>query len=456
MNKKPNILFLMSDEHRFDVSGFTGNPVVRTPFLDRLAKDAVIFTNAYTPSPVCIPARQCIAAGQFPRTCGVENYGQDLPPNYQTFAKTLVQGGYKTAAAGKLHHFGIDQMQGWLYRIAGDCEVSSKHYTQDCNRTATSDNASELLESGIKWDDKKEILRAGPGHSAYARRDELAVQGAKNFIYEHFIDSYYDRATPYVPLMLYVGLLNPHYPYIAEENLFNYYLNRVELYENQEPFNHPFLGRCSNCGPLRPGIDIDKRDVKRAMAAYYANIETIDKQFEQVFKALEEAGEDLDEWIIIYTTDHGEMLGEHAIWEKQRFFEGSVKVPLFIRYPKKYAPKKVDKNVNLADLFATLCELTETPLPDHLDSRSLVPLMAGDDSDWMDESISQWGGRNLMIKWGAVKYQLYTDDGSEVLFDLDTDPSESSNLIHHEKYKALLPKFRERAEALGFRYKTCN
>ena len=199
-------------------------------------------------------------------------------------------------------------------------------------------------------------------------------------IYEHFIDSYYDRATPYVPLMLYVGLLNPHYPYIAEENLFNYYLNRVELYENQEPFNHPFLGRCSNCGPLRPGIDIDKRDVKRAMAAYYANIETIDKQFEQVFKALEEAGEDLDEWIIIYTTDHGEMLGEHAIWEKQRFFEGSVKVPLFIRYPKKYAPKKVDKNVNLADLFATLCELTETPLPDHLDSRSLVPLMALDDT----------------------------------------------------------------------------
>ena len=118
MNKKPNILFLMSDEHRFDVSGFTGNRVVRTPFLDRLAKDAVIFTNAYTPSPVCIPARQCIAAGQFPRTCGVENYGQDLPPNYQTFAKTLVQGGYKTAAAGKLHHFGIDQMQGWLYRLS--------------------------------------------------------------------------------------------------------------------------------------------------------------------------------------------------------------------------------------------------------------------------------------------------------------------------------------------------
>lgn len=450
MNKKPNILFLMSDEHRFDISGFSGNQIVRTPFLDELAKEAVIFTNAYTPSPVCIPARQCIAAGQFPRTCGVENYGQDLPPNYQTFAKTLVQGGYKTAAAGKLHHYGIDQMQGWLYRIAGDCEVSAQYYVQDQNKGVTSDNASGLLQMGIKWDDKKEILRAGPGNSAYARRDALAIQGAKNFIYEHFIDSYYDRATPQVPLMLYVGLLNPHYPYIAEEQLFNYYLNRVQLYANQEPFPHPFLGRCSNCGPLRPGIELHERDVKRAMAAYYANIETIDKQFAQVAQALEEAGENLDEWIIIYTTDHGEMLGEHAVWEKQRFFEGSVKVPLMIRYPKKYAHKVIDKNVNLVDLFATLCELTETPIPDNLDSRSLVPLMEGNIENWKDESISQWGGKNLMIKWGSIKYQLYTEDGSQVLFDLKVDPDEKTNLINHEAYKAYIPKFRERAKTLGF------
>ena len=450
MNKKPNILFLMSDEHRFDISGFAGNQIVRTPFLDELAKEAVIFTNAYTPSPVCIPARQCIAAGQFPRTCGVENYGQDLPPNYQTFAKTLVQGGYKTAAAGKLHHYGIDQMQGWLYRIAGDCEVSAQYYVQDRSKGVTSDNASGLLQMGIKWDDKKEILRAGPGKSAYARRDALAIQGAKNFIYEHFIDSYYDRATPQVPLLLYVGLLNPHYPYIAEEELFNYYLNRVELYANQEPFPHPFLGRCSNCGPLRPGIEIHERDVKRAMAAYYANIETIDRQFEEVARALEDAGEDLDEWIIIYTTDHGEMLGEHAVWEKQRFFEGSVKVPLMIRYPKKYAHKVIDQNVNLVDLFATLCELTETPIPDNLDSRSLVPLMEGNIENWKDESISQWGGKNLMIKWGSIKYQLYTEDGSEVLFDLKVDPDEKTNLINHEAYKAYIPKFRERAKTLGF------
>lgn len=102
MKKRPNILILMSDEHRFDVSGFAGNKIVRTPCLDKLAGEAVIFNNAYTPSPVCIPARQCIAVGQFPRTCKVESYGEDLSPYYQTFARTLTQNGYKTVAAGKL------------------------------------------------------------------------------------------------------------------------------------------------------------------------------------------------------------------------------------------------------------------------------------------------------------------------------------------------------------------
>ena len=92
------MLILMSDEHRYDVCGFAQNTVVRTPNLDRLAEGAVIFDNAYTPSPVCIPARQCMAAGQYPRTCGVESFGEDLEPNYRTFARIFSEHGYQTAA----------------------------------------------------------------------------------------------------------------------------------------------------------------------------------------------------------------------------------------------------------------------------------------------------------------------------------------------------------------------
>lgn len=445
----PNVLILMSDEHRFDVAGFAGNPVVRTPNLDRLAKDAVVFKNAYTPSPVCIPARQCIVAGQYPRTCHVESYGEDLTPNYRTFAREFSEQGYKTAAAGKLHHMGIDQMQGWQLRIAPDAEVSLNAYYRQSGKKP---DAFDKLKTSMKWDDKKEILRAGPGISAYARRDELTVEGSKNFIYEHFTDSFYDRAEPDQPLMLYVGLLNPHYPYIARQELFDYYLNRVKPYDNQEVSAHPFLGRCSNCGPLRIGEQVTVREVTRAMAAYYANVETIDSQFGQVLKALEDAGQDLDDWIIIYTSDHGEMLGEHSIWEKQRFYEGSVRVPLLIRSPRLFSPRTVTENVNLIDLYATLGELCGVKVPAEVESRSLTGLLRGDKSFWDNETISQWGGKNLMIKRDHYKYQWYGDDGSELLFDLEEDPDENRDFHREPAYKEMMEQFRRRKEEIGFTY----
>lgn len=446
-DEKPNVLILMSDEHRFDVAGFAGNTIVRTPNLDKLAEDAVIFDNAYTPSPVCIPARQCMAAGQYPKTCGVERYGEDLAPNYPTFARIFSESYYKTAAAGKLHHLGIDQMQGWEFRIAPDAEVSLNHYFLQSGK---SPDAIDKLKTGMKWDDKKEILRAGPGISSYARRDRLAVEGSRNFIYEHFVDSFYDRAEPETPLLFYVGLLNPHYPYIARQELFDYYLNRVELYDNVEPSSHTFLGRCANCGPLRIGKEVSEREVRRAVAAYYANVETIDRQFGEILECLQEAGQDLDDWIIIYTSDHGEMLGEHSIWEKQRFYEGSVRVPLFIRYPKRFSAGRVKENVNLIDLYATLCDLCQVPAPDHLESRSLTGLLAGDSENWENETYSEWGGVNLMIKQEAYKYHWYGDTRTELLFDLSTDPGENVDLSSRPEKQELMNLFREKRSKRGF------
>lgn len=444
--ERPNVLILMSDEHRYDVCGFAQNTVVRTPNLDRLAEGAVIFDNAYTPSPVCIPARQCMAAGQYPRTCGVESFGEDLEPNYRTFARIFSEHGYQTAACGKLHHLGLDQMQGWRYRIAGDTEVAVSYY----RKQSGDGEAVYQFDSRLKWDDKKEILRAGPGNPVHAREDRLTVEGCRNFIHGYFVDSFYDRPKREEPLMLYVGLRNPHYPYIASQELFDYYLNRVEPYTNTAPSSHPFLGRCSNCPPLVIGEEVTMREVKRAMAAYYANVETVDTQFGRILHYLEEAGENLDDWIILYTSDHGEMLGEHSIWEKQRFYEGSVRVPFFIRYPRRFAPGRCRKNVNLIDIYATLCELCGSPAPEGLESRSLTGLLEGRGEDWLDETISQWGGRNLMIKNGNLKYHYYGDDGSELLFDLEKDPEENRDFGREPGYEEQMAYFRRRREEIGF------
>ena len=120
----PNILFLMSDEHRADITGYAGDPVVRTPTLDGLARTGAVFGNAYTASPICIPGRQAMMSGQFPRTCGCEIFAQDLPTGHMTFARRFSQYAYHTVAAGKLHHTGPDQMQGWSQRIGSAMQVA--------------------------------------------------------------------------------------------------------------------------------------------------------------------------------------------------------------------------------------------------------------------------------------------------------------------------------------------
>jgi len=443
--RRPNVLFLMSDEHRFDLAGFAGNEVVRTPVLDELARTGVVFDNAYTPAPICIPGRQAMMAGQFPRRCGVERYGQDLVPGHLTFARQLSRFGYRTVAAGKLHHLGADQTQGWTHLIGMDSGVEPRHI-------ACRDEESYRglpTPATHKWSQVTEVERAGVGRSPTAARDEYTVAGALQYIHEHFVDSYYDRAIPEVPLLLKVSLHEPHYPYLTpHQDLFDHYLNRVPLYEGQRLFDHPVLGGDRHV--VRPGIEVSPRQQRRAVAAYYAMVETVDRLFGQVLDALRHAGQDPDEWIVVFTSDHGEMLGEHGVWEKQRFFEGSVRVPLLIRCPERFAGGTVSANVSLCDLFATLCDLTGVPVPGGLDSRSLVPLLSGEPAQWDDEVVSQFDGTRLMIKRGSLKYQFYGDEGPEVLFDLAVDPGELRNLAGEPGYAPVMAEFRRRRDELGF------
>jgi len=454
---RPNILFLMSDEHRADVTGFSGNRVIRTPTLDWLAKTGTVFRNAYTPSPICIPCRQAMAAGQLPRTCGVEHFGQDLPPTSMTFAHRFSQYAYRTASVGKLHHTGRDQMQGWCERVVGDTHMNPA-YLEGRNEKAFA--ALPPKEDGIgKWSDAKECIRAG---TMPERGETLRTAGALEWINHAFADSRYDRAAPDHPTLLKVSYSRPHYPYFTMQDKFEYYLNRVEPFLGEEVFEHPFLSQRQ----VEPGVDASVREIRRATAAYYGMVEELDEDYGTLLNRLRHLGQDLDDWIIVYCSDHGEMLGQHGIWEKQKFFEASARVPLIIRWPRRFSSRTVDENVNLCDLFATLCDLSGLPLPSAeetvngagLDSRSLVQLMQGDTRDWHEryknESISQFGGTNVMIKRDALKYQCYDREDCknqpEVLFDLDTDPGETCNQINDPAYSETVASFRARASQLGF------
>lgn len=455
LERPPNILLLASDEHRADTAGYTGNGVIRTPTLDRLASTGAVFDAAYSPSPICVPARQCLACGQLPSTCGVRRYGQDLPPFSMTFARWLVEHGYYAAACGKLHHMGPDQMQGWCRRVGMDhmCETEAPQ--------------SEVSGLRRKWSDAKEVRRAGVGSGPTTHAwDDYALDGFRRLVNELLIDPHYDKARPDQPMLLYLGLNNPHYPYFADEASLSYYLNRVTPYTDQTPFPHPWLGRTANPEGDTPFVavgdtgQVSHRDVRRATAAYYANVERIDTQFGQALDALVHAGQDTDDWLIIYFSDHGEMLGQHAIWEKQKFFEGSVRVPLIVRWPRRLPPRRVAENVSLCDLFATLCDAAGIATPPEercvngrpLDSRSLLGLAEGNAAGWDNLAVSEFNGTDLMVKLGQLKYQRYDRpecrDEPEVLFDLSHDSSESCNLIAEPGYAEALKDLRRVANGL--------
>ncbi|MCC5841811.1 MAG: sulfatase-like hydrolase/transferase [Opitutales bacterium] len=439
MKSRPHILILMSDEHRADVAGFAGDPVARTPTLDALARDGVVFNNAYTPSPICVPARQCTLAGQYPPTCGCEGW-VGLPPGHLTYASRLGQYGYRTAAFGKLHMIGPDQSGGFQSRPVGDVNFGQNQPVIEPWKSTFPED-SRNVPGMNKWSDRKEIERAGPGPDN--PHDVHSIEGAVGWIRETFVGDRYDRHSGDRAQLIQVGLHDPHYPYQCDPELFRHYLPRMRSFTHEEPLDHPFLG-LSPWPPetLQAGVHLAERDVMRARAAYYGKVETMDRHFGTVLQSLRDAGEDLDEWIIVYLSDHGDQLGEHGVWEKQKFFEGSARVPLIIRAPK-YLPRgvAVSRNVSLVDIFATLCELSGIPAPDGLDSRSLVPLARGDDVAWSDEVFSfflQQGFRHIMVKKGHLKYQHYEHSERgllpEVLFDLKNDPAETSNRVADPLY----------------------
>lgn len=441
MDRPPNILFLMDDQHRYDVCGFMGNDVVRTPRLDALANSGVVFDNAYTPCPVCVPGRQCIMSGQLPSTNGCQNYGDDLPPFSPTFSRQLAQIGYATVCAGKLHHMGMDQMQGWTHRLGwADMQVHT-HLQEGADAEAMARNVPKV--EGRLWSLDKEIRKAGPGRNPYAVNDDYSVQGAVDFLSEYFVSPFYEKAQCERPIMLKVSLQRPHYPFVCGEEKFSYYLNRVEPYSNQTAFDD-YGARDFTYQP-----DVSEEEIRRSIAAYYGMVEEVDDAFGLVLDKLDQVGQNLDDWIVVFTTDHGDMLGEHGSWWKLKFYEGSVKVPFFIRAPRwQDGPRRVRENVNLCDIYATLCEAAGAPMAPDRDSRSLLPLLRGDTSGWSDESISETYGKNLMIKRGDLKYLYYGDAGYEVLFDLGADPGETESRLNDPNYATALAELRARRDEL--------
>lgn len=391
----------MADEFRHDAAGFGGNPLARTPNLDRLARGAMVFDNAYTPSPVCIPARQCLAMGKYPLHIGCERFGEDIAPGSHTFARHFSEHGWYTTACGKLHHRGPDQMQGWMQRIGSE--------------TAVRWPGSQPGRAQIgrrKWRGADDLKNAGPGVSPLALHDDYSTQGACDFLRIHFGGMY--AIGPEIPVLLMVSLQQPHFPLLTEKERFERLYDQVPVYWNEPASGNPYL----DLGRLDAAAGVTEADVRRATAAYYGMVEQTDERIGRVLAELEAVGQNIDDWLVIFTADHGDMLGQHGVWEKRKFYEGSARVPLFVRHSSLSASRSAIP-CNLVDLFPTLTHLAGLPTPEGLDGTSLF------DPARPAQTFCQYDRDQFMVRDGRWKYMRFPD--SEVLFDLQDDPGETKN-----------------------------
>ena len=445
MNDKPHILLLIDDEHRPDVMSVEGNPHIRMPTLERIIERGTYFRSAYTPAPVCVPARQSFLTGLYPRHNGCTGFDTPLPSDVLTMPAHFANYGYTPTCAGKMHFLGYDQMHGWRERIGRDIAVSMRiPRTGEAHLQA----ARPHVPGTGKWPTAKEITNARAGKGHHMQHDLYTVDGALMYLDEYFVSEPYDRPGD-GPLLLAVSLSSPHYPYQCPEELFSHYLRRVEPYVEDLPENFD----CDDFFKVRVGRDVTWREAHRATAAYYGMVEWVDRQYGRVIARLEELNV-LDDFVIVFLSDHGEMLGQKGLWEKQQFFEASARVPFSITAPRRLAGggQTVRHNVSLVDLFPTLCDLVDIPIPPGLDGRSLVSLMEGDAAGWSGEVYSELyhelNGPSEMIKHGDLKYfRFHGRDWPEQLFDLAADPDESRNLIDDPAYAADLQRLRARLDA---------
>ena len=416
---RPNILVIMADQHAPQVSGPYGHPLVRTPAMDRLAAEGVTFDAACSPSPICVPARMSFMTGRRTSSIGIWDNGVPLREEAITWAHRLRRAGYRVALSGKMHFRGRDQLHGFEEQLAVDINALNEPSPPDW---------SQPLEPARPV---RREMRRGPGRTPEIEADERAGAAAVRYLGSP------ERAAG--PWALCVGFVAPHAPFVAPQRFHDLYADSVvdlPASPAEKPSGrHPFVRRYRQAR----GIELPPQVLREVRRSYYALTSFLDEQIGLLLTALAESGQ-LDETVVVYTADHGEMLGEHGPWHKCCFYEPSVRVPLLIRWPKRFpAGSRVAQPVTLLDLTATLLDLAEAPAGGApVDGLNLTALAdqngAGDGgpADWPDVVFSEFYANYStapMAMARRARHKLCCYHGEEPqLFDLVQDPGESVDL----------------------------
>lgn len=417
--KRPNILLIVSDQHRADFIEGEGDPLVATPNLRRLADNGMLFGRCVCPSPLCVPARMSMMTGRAPHRLNVWGNEDPLGSNIPTFAHALGAAGYRTVLAGRMHFMGGDQLHGFDERLVGD--VCGGFPGQ---------NRAEYRFRGY-WGETESVHSAGPGLSHDQYYDQAVAAEACRIIRDHEVSK------DVRPLLLVVGFYSPHDPYRAHEKYFRKYSKTGDL--PKDP-NGAALHPSDRDRHLKNGWDkITEDEIRKARSAYRGKCEFMDELAGQVIECFEESPLGT-EGIIAYTSDHGEMLGDHGLWAKSCFYESALRSPL-IMAGKGIGKGRAGKSVSLMDLAPTLAELAGAERMPSADGISLLPVLRGEETNERIIFCELRGTQRAAI-FGEWKY-VYSHGEAPQLFNLLTDPEERLNLAGSADVKEIEEKLKD-------------
>ena len=431
MPQPPNILIVMVDQLTGTLFPDGPAPFLHVPNLRKLADHSVRFANAYTASPLCAPARASFMSGQLPRRTRVYDNAAEFASDIPTYAHHLRRAGYQTILSGKMHFVGPDQMHGFEQRLTTDIYPADFGWTPDYRKPG----------ERIDWWYHNLGSVTGAGVAEITNQleyDDDVAHEAVQKIYD------LSRGADSRPWCLTVSFTHPHDPFVARRRYWDLYEGAPECepptaldYADMDPHSQRLMDACD-----WRALEVTPDHIRRARQGYFANISYVDDKIGEIFAALDASRQ---EAIVVFLSDHGEMLGRKGLWFKMNFFEGSARVPLMIMSPNLVAGR-IDTPVSTLDVLPTLCDLAGVLMDDiapWTDGQSLIPLALGAQRDapvLMEYAAEGSITPMVALRQGAWKY-IHCPADPDQLFDLANDPDENFNIAADPRVAEVLAHF---------------
>ena len=431
----PNILLIQADQHRYDCLGVSGHPLLQTPHLDRLAAGGTLFTNAYTPIAVCVPARNSLIYGTWPHDhLSIANWGTEAPrparEGLVPYTRLLNEAGYYLTHVGKWQ---IHPEQGPLAYGFHE-RVVDKGYASWREARGCPPPPKPGWLGGPDADARPEDTRLAWGaEHVVAQLEQAAVRGEPFYLQ-------WDTHEPHLPCM-------PPEPYYSR-----YHPDEIPPWPG---FADPLDGKPYAQAQQRRTWQVDGwdwEDWAPVVARYLGTVGLLDSQVGRVLDALERLGL-AEHTVVVYTTDHGDMCGSHGMVDKHMvMYDDVIRVPLIVRWPAGNAPHGATCEAFVShalDLAATFCEVASVPIPETFRGQSLLPLLSGDDSAARKDIFATYHGNQFglysqrMVRDAQLKY-VWNANAEDELYDLEDDPGELVNRATDVAYATVLSEKRAR------------